>query len=260
MPTPLTPEQEARRQIDRMLEAAGWQVQSRERLNRTAAAGVAVCEFPTTTGPVDYLLFAQGRPIGVVEAKRAGTTLSGVEPQAWRYAANLPEPLAALAWHEPLPFHYKSTGVETYVSDDRGPKARSRRVYTFLRPETLARWAADAPLVGAQRSVGPIGEAGRAYGAATLTSRLRHLPPLNPGTLWPAQVRAIRNLERSLAEVRPRALTVPHRDRYDMIEHWPTGKHRTICRHHNGSGDHRRSRWHRPEPEGAACCAPTLIR
>ncbi len=67
MPTPLTPEQEARRLIDQMLEDAGWQVQSRERMNRTAALGVAICEFPTETGPVDYLLFAGGRPIGVVE-------------------------------------------------------------------------------------------------------------------------------------------------------------------------------------------------
>lgn len=206
MPTPLMPEQAAREQIGRMLEEAGWQVQSRDRMNRTAAKGVAVCEFPTKTGPVDYLLFAQGRPIGVVEAKRVGTTLSGVEPQAWRYAAGLSDGLAQLAWHDPLPFRYESTGIETYVADDRDPKARSRRVFTFHRPETLARWAGDAPLVGPRRPEGPVGEAGHAYGAATLASRLRHMPPLDPGRLWPAQVRAIRNVEQSLAEGRPRAL------------------------------------------------------
>ena len=70
----LTPEQKARQTIDQMLEAAGWQVQTRETMNRTASLGVAVCEFPLTTGEVDYLLFADGRPIGVVEAKAEGTT------------------------------------------------------------------------------------------------------------------------------------------------------------------------------------------
>lgn len=206
MPTPLTPEQEARQQIDRMLEEAGWRVQPREQMNRTAARGVAVCEFPTQTGPVDYLLFADGRPIGVVEAKRAGTPLSGVEPQAWRYASSLPDGLRQLAWHDPLPFRYESTGIETFFADDRDPDARSRRVSTFHRPETLVAWASDPPLVGVRTPQGPVGEAGHAYGAATLRSRLRAMPPLAEGTLWPAQVRAIRNLEQSLAEDRPRAL------------------------------------------------------
>ena len=48
----LTPEQQARTEIDRMLDAAGWQVQTRQTMNRHAAPGVAVCEFPTTTAPV----------------------------------------------------------------------------------------------------------------------------------------------------------------------------------------------------------------
>ena len=206
MPTPLTPEQEARQQIDQMLEAAGWKVQSHRQMNRLAATGVAVCEFPTASGPVDYLLFARGKPIGVVEAKRAGTTLSGVEPQARRYAASLPIELAQLAWHDPLPFRYVSTGIETYFADDRSTDARSHRVYAFHRPETLASWAADLPLSAAPAPSGSIGEAGRAYGGATLLARLQHMPPLDRGHLWPAQSRAIRNLEQSLAEGRPRAL------------------------------------------------------
>ena len=31
---------------------------------------VAVREFPTSTGPVDYALFVDGMPVGVVEAKK----------------------------------------------------------------------------------------------------------------------------------------------------------------------------------------------
>ena len=41
-----------------------------KRLNLSASLGVAVREFPTSTGEVDYALFVDGKPVGVVEAKR----------------------------------------------------------------------------------------------------------------------------------------------------------------------------------------------
>ncbi|MCP4591866.1 MAG: DEAD/DEAH box helicase family protein, partial [bacterium] len=212
----LTPEQEAREQIDQMLADAGWQVQTRAAMNRTASPGVAVCEFPLTTGEVDYLLFAQGKPIGVVEAKKVGTPLSGVEPQAMKYCSGLPDLLRPLAWYDPLPFRYESTGVETFFADDRDPDARSRRVFGFHRPETLVKWtggtrASSAPSTGFR--VGD--EAGFYTAAQPLRVRLRHMPPLGAGAeegagtallLWPAQIRAIENLERSFAQDRPRAL------------------------------------------------------
>jgi len=183
--TILTPEQKARVHIDSLLTEAGWQVQTRSQMNRTAASGVAVCEFPLTTGEVDYLLFAGGRPIGVVEAKAEGTPLSGVEPQARNYAQGLPDRLRPTAWHDPLPFRYVSTGIETFFADDRDPNARSRRLFTFHRPETLISWAQQQN---------------------TLGMRLRQMPELHPGNLWPVQIEAIHNLERSLGEDRPRAL------------------------------------------------------
>ncbi len=230
----LTPEDEARQAIDRMLEASGWQVQTRQQMNRTAAPGVAVSEFPLTTGEVDYMLFAQGRPIGIVEAKPAGTSLSGVEPQVMKYCEGLPSALRSLAWRDPLPFRYVSTGVETYFADDRDPDARSRRVFTFHRPETLVEW------VGARQShhdharegmvaneepspstawwglprpydhdtTARVADPRTPYTAhvQTLRSRLRTMPPLITTDLWPAQIRAIQNLEASLAQDRPRAL------------------------------------------------------
>ena len=60
----LFPEQRARQRIDQMLEDSGWQVQAPGRQNLTASLGVALCEFQTTTGPVDYLLLAGGRQVG----------------------------------------------------------------------------------------------------------------------------------------------------------------------------------------------------
>jgi len=65
----MTPEQKAREQIDRQLELAGWIVQDYAAMNIAAGLGVAVREFPLTTGHADYLLYADCKAIGVVEAE-----------------------------------------------------------------------------------------------------------------------------------------------------------------------------------------------
>ena len=41
-------------------------------------------EYPTTEGPCDYLLLVGRKAVGVVEAKKQGTTLSGVSDQTIR--------------------------------------------------------------------------------------------------------------------------------------------------------------------------------
>jgi type I restriction enzyme R subunit len=179
------PEEKARQEIDKQLTQSGWAVQERDKANLSAAQGVAVGEFPLTSGFADYMLFVDSRPIGVVEAKPAGTTLTGVEPQTAQYSEGLPDSLAGNAWHTPLPFLYQSTGVETFFTDLRDPEPRSRRVFSFHRPETLAEWAD-------QRD--------------TLRSRLRRLPPLITTGLWPGQIRAVEGLEGSLAADQPRSL------------------------------------------------------
>ena len=66
----MQPEERARLVIDEKLEQSGWTVQDMSKLNLTALLGVAVREFPTSTGPVDYALFVEGKPVGVVEAKK----------------------------------------------------------------------------------------------------------------------------------------------------------------------------------------------
>ena len=65
----MTPEAEARLKIDERLIQAGWVIQNVKQLNLSAGFGVAVREFPTDTGPVDYALFVDGVPVGVIEAK-----------------------------------------------------------------------------------------------------------------------------------------------------------------------------------------------
>jgi len=133
-----TPEEKARQVIDQRLLEAGWVLQDRDQFDRNAALGVAVREFATPAGPCDYLLVVEGKAAGVIEAKPAGTTLSGVAEQSEGYAAELPKHLAR--WGEPLPFLYESTGIETNFRDQRDPKPRSRSVFAFHRPETLLGW------------------------------------------------------------------------------------------------------------------------
>jgi type I restriction enzyme R subunit len=205
--TMLTPEQEAREEIDDLLRAAGWSVQPRDKANLSASRGVAVAEFPLETGFADYLLFVDRRPIGVIEAKPVGATLSGVETQTAQYSAGLSRPLQARAWCDPLPFLYQSTGVETFFTHEQDPNPRSRRVFAFHQPETLEAWA--QPGAASPSSSGlRVGEESAPYGEQppTLRARLRRMPPLNTKGLWKAQIEAIRNLERSLAQDRPRSL------------------------------------------------------
>ena len=63
-------EQVARDAIDAQLRASGWAVQSKDGINFHQAEGQAVREYTTDTGPADYVLFVDGQPVGVIEAKK----------------------------------------------------------------------------------------------------------------------------------------------------------------------------------------------
>jgi type I restriction enzyme R subunit len=179
----MKPEEEARQKIDKLLNLAGWMVQDLKDINLSASFGVAVCEFPLESGFADYLLFVDKKAIGVIEAKPEGTTLSGVAEQSELYIASIPKNLPIV--QEPLPFAYESTGTETFFRDIRDPFPRSRRVFAFHKPETLAEWLSQKE---------------------TLRQRLRNLPFLITEGLRECQIEAIKNLERSFAEDRHRAL------------------------------------------------------
>jgi len=179
----MTPEERARLAIDQQLAAAGWHVQDYRQMDLSAGLGIAVREFPLTSGKADYLLYADGRAIGVVEAKPEGHTLTGVETQSAKYTGGLPRGLPN--YRLPLPLAYESTGSETRFTNILEPDARSRLVFTFHGPEELIR------LVGLE---------------AQVRTLLRTLPPLDEGRLWRVQQEAIANLERSLADSRPRSL------------------------------------------------------
>jgi type I restriction enzyme, R subunit len=64
------PEQIARDAIDKQLIACGWTIQDLKGVNLNAACGIAVREYLTDVGPADYVLFVEGKPCGIIEAKR----------------------------------------------------------------------------------------------------------------------------------------------------------------------------------------------
>jgi type I restriction enzyme, R subunit len=135
----MTPEQRARQEIDRQLEQCGWVVQSFRDMNISAGLGVAVREFPLKSGFADYLLYADCKALGVIEAKPEGHNLTGVETQSGKYMDGLPNGLPN--FRLPLPFAYESTGTVTHFTNALEPDARSREVFTFHRPDELIRLA-----------------------------------------------------------------------------------------------------------------------
>jgi type I restriction enzyme, R subunit len=177
------PEQIARDTIDKQLVACGWVVQSLKQLNLNAGLGVAVREYLTDVGPADYVLFVDGKPCGVIEAKREeeGHRMNVHEDQGEGYAN------AKLKYlkNEPLPFVYISTGELIRFTDFTDPKPRAREVFCFHKPESLREW------VKRDKS---------------LRKRLLDLPALQTDGLRDCQINAINKLEVSFKENRPRAL------------------------------------------------------
>ena len=181
----MTPEAKARQQIDQKLEQAGWIVQDMKQLNLSAGLGVVVREFPTDTGPADYVLFVHRQPVGILEAKKdsAGENLTVTENQTNRYAN------ATLKWRKdntPLRFLFEATGQIIRFTDNGDPAPRSREIFHFFKPEQLADWLTQPN---------------------TLRRRLAEaMPALPVRNLRDCQVSAVTGLEKSLALNKPRAL------------------------------------------------------
>lgn len=168
---PTNPETAAREKIDRLLAQAGWIVQDRREMEISAGPGVAIREFPLTTGFADYLLYANGRAIGLVEAKPEGYALRGVEIQSAKYVSGLPQGLPRWTPPDtPLPFAYESTGTVTQFTSNLDPDPRSREVFSFHRPDELVRLASLE---------------------TQLRANVQEMPVLDTAKLWDKQVTAI---------------------------------------------------------------------
>ncbi len=212
----MSPEARARLRIDALLAQAGWLVCDLAEVNLSACSGIAVREFTLKAGygSADYLLYVDGKACGVIEAKREGIPLKGVEVQSKNYSLGLPDALPA--WVRPLPFSFESSGVETQFTNGLDPAPRSRRVFAFFRPEQLRAWLEPDAAVKSNPSTALVfGEStAQIRPAPSFLARLQHMPQLitewgQGGAnyrLWPAQIKAVQNLEQSLAANKPRAL------------------------------------------------------
>lgn len=180
----MTPEQKAREIIDKKLGQAGWVLQDTKKLNLSAGLGVAVREFPTSTGPVDYTLFVDGTPVGVVEAKKddAGENITVVEGQSSRYADS------TFKWIKNdyrIRFAYEATSKLTRFTDYDDIKYRSRTVFSFHQPVELQRLLKQSD---------------------TVRNRMKRFPDFDTTGFRKCQITAIDNLEQSFAANKPKAL------------------------------------------------------
>ena len=180
----MKPEEKARLTIDKKLIESGWVIQDVKSLNLSASLGVAVREFPTSTGPVDYALFIEGVPVGVIEAKKTdeGENITAVEGQSSRYANS------TFKWIKSIyriRFAYEATDKLTRFTDYNDIKYRSRTVFSFHRPETL-----NALLKQAD----------------TVRNNMKNFPEFDPTGFRKCQIAAIENLDKSFADNRPKAL------------------------------------------------------
>ena len=179
----MDPEAKARIIIDNKLKLSGWLVQDMKEADVSAAFGVAIREFPTSSGEVDYALFVDGIPVGVIEAKRSelGENITTVESQSFRYANS---ELKYIKGHT-IRFAYEATDKLIRFTDYNDIKYRSREVFSFHRPETLKNLMNQSD---------------------TIRNNMKNFPPLNESGFRKCQITAINNLDKSFAENRPKAL------------------------------------------------------
>jgi type I restriction enzyme R subunit len=84
-------EAETRELIDIQLREAGWEVDSKtlrhgKGTRPTKGRNLAIAEWPTRSGPADYVLFRGLTPLAIVEAKRDAKDVRGCLEQAKRYS------------------------------------------------------------------------------------------------------------------------------------------------------------------------------
>lgn len=181
----MSPEEKARIEIDKQLNAAGYVVQDMSELNLYAGKGVVVREYPTDTGEVDYLIFINQQPVGIIEAKsitKGEKLITEVEDQTKRYVNSK---FLYFNKNVDIRFVYESTGEITRFTDYNDIKFRSREIFSFHKPEELERLLKETD---------------------TLRNRLKCFPQLNEYGFRKCQINAIKNLEKSFSNGKPRAL------------------------------------------------------
>lgn len=181
----MLPEQKARVEIDRMLEEVGWKVVDRCNYAPNMTA-VAIREgLMVGNKEADYLLFLNGKAVGVLEAKCIEVDIksSCVQDQAIKYTRSCPHWCQAWFPEIPLPLAYVSNSKDLMFIDTRVEDATFQDCKTIHSPKEVVK------LLG-------------------IKDDYAGLPTLNPKHLRDCQIEAISNLENSFRTGERRALMV----------------------------------------------------
>lgn len=150
-------EADTRKLIDQQLRNVGWTVDS-SALSYSKGArpekgkNLAIAEWPTTSGPADYVFFVGLMPVAAVEAKRKNIDVSAALQQAKRYSRTF-KPLEGMAsaggpWRKfQIPFAFSSNGRPylhqlatrsgTWFCDLRNPENLGHALDGWYTPEGL---------------------------------------------------------------------------------------------------------------------------
>jgi type I restriction enzyme R subunit len=150
-------EADTRKLIDQQLRAAGWEADTSSLTWGKGARPVkgrnlAIAEWPTESGPADYVLFMGLTPVATVEAKRKNIDVSGSLQQAKRYSRGFRSTNECASpggpWQDlRIPFTFSSNGRPylkqlatrsgVWFCDLRRPSNLSRPLDDWYTPDGL---------------------------------------------------------------------------------------------------------------------------
>ena len=181
----MNPEEKARVIIDGMFEEAGWKVVDRDKYAPNMTA-VAIREgLMVGNREADYLLFLNGKAVGVLEAKRIETDINSdiVQEQARLYTRSCPKWCQAWFPNIPLPLAYVANSRDLMFYDTRKSDSEFEYCKKIHSPKEIKK------LLG-------------------LEGDYVGLPTLSPKGLRACQYEAITQLEQSFRNGENRALMV----------------------------------------------------
>lgn len=184
----LKPEEQARVLIDEMLAEAGWAVVSRSEYSEIQNAQAVTEALTKGNCEADYLLFLDGKAIGVLEAKRKEKLLDGVvADQTAKYSAG------TLSWYQtwtkPLPFLFMSNGDTLLFKNKLDGSSKFEPIKKMFTPKQLVKKAAESGInIDSEFAALPM------------------LPPVGPNGLRLCQREAIEALELAFKHGERRAL------------------------------------------------------
>ena len=178
----MSPEEKARLEIDKKLKDTGWDIVDRQHYSSTTSAVALTEGLLKGNLEADYVLFIEGKAIGILEAKRAEVSLTEiVAQQAENYTSKLLNWYQY--WEKPLPFVYLSNGKELLFRDIRKNDSDYQSLSRMHTPKELAKMAG-------------------------IQNEFAGLPYLSPKGLRKCQYEAINQLEKSFRQGERRALMV----------------------------------------------------